>query len=163
MLVALWNPIKQEKKGYNYNCRKHLLAEPSRIHYWKLSGTWDVFESQENITGSKSAGIKPGQWLMHFFVVVVSSGHILCSKLFSDIHFTQSLTAYHCLRSVTYKVGLIKPRGRFIGILCSIKQGSKKKSIWDRSNLYFIMSVPLWFLSCFFVRKMIKTISFERV
>lgn len=59
-----------------------------------------------------------------FFVVVVSSGHILSSKLFYDIHFPQSLTTYQCLRSVTYEVGLIKPGGRFIGILCSIKQGS---------------------------------------
>lgn len=135
---------QEGKKGYNYNCRKHLLAEPSRIHYWKLSGTWDVFESQENITGSKSAGIKLGQWQMHFVVVVVvSSGHILCSKLFYGIHFPQSLTAYHCLRSVTYKVGLVKPRGRFIGILCSIKQGSKKKYLRLKQSLFHNVCSPL--------------------
>lgn len=36
-----------------------------------------------------------------------------------------------------------------------------KKIIWDWSNLYFIMSVPLWFLSCFFIRTRVKTIFWE--
>lgn len=57
MFVALWNPIKKEKKGA-IKTLWEALAAPSGKHCWQLGGTRDVLESQENIAGSKAAGTK---------------------------------------------------------------------------------------------------------